>query len=96
MTQIVSKPSYGASLIRSKTDGLATDIFQNYLDDLEEVLNTNLLGLQVQLPIYTVATLPAATTAGGMVFVSNETGGPVPAFSDGMDWRRMTDRNVVS
>jgi hypothetical protein len=31
-----------------------------------------------------------------MAFVSNESGGPVPAFSDGTAWRRVTDRAVVS
>lgn len=47
---------------------------------------------------YTVATLPSAATtgAGAMVFVSDETGGAVMAFSDGTNWRRMTDRVVVS
>lgn len=51
-----------------------------------------------RLPSYTVATVPSAAEAGpfAMIGVSNETGGPVPAFSDGTDWRRVTDRNVVS
>lgn len=50
------------------------------------------------LPSYTVATLPSAVTygAGSMVFVSDESGGAVPAFSDGTDWRRTTDRTIVS
>ncbi|MEL6915496.1 MAG: DUF2793 domain-containing protein [Pseudomonadota bacterium] len=47
---------------------------------------------------YTVATLPGAASAGAgaMVFVSDASGGAVMAFSDGSDWRRMTDRAVVS
>ena len=47
---------------------------------------------------YTVATLPDAANvgAGAMVYVSDESGGAVMAFSDGTDWRRMTDRGVVS
>lgn len=45
---------------------------------------------------YTVATLPAATTAGQIIFVSDEAGGAVIAFSDGTNWRRVTDRAVVS
>lgn len=47
---------------------------------------------------YTVATLPSAAThgAGAVIYVSDETGGAVIAFSDGTDWRRMTDRAVVS
>jgi len=49
-----------------------------------------------QLRSYTVGTLPAATTAAQMIHVSNETGGAVPAFSDGTNWRRVTDRAIVS
>ena len=47
---------------------------------------------------YTVATLPsaAAAGAGSIVYVSDESGGAVLAFSDGADWRRVTDRAVVS
>lgn len=51
----------------------------------------------LQLPTYTVATLPsAATYIRGMIYVSDETGGAVPAFSDGTNWRRVTDRAIVS
>lgn len=46
---------------------------------------------------YTVATVPdAALWVGALIYVSDETGGAVPAFSDGTDWRRVTDRAVVS
>lgn len=48
------------------------------------------------LPSYTVSGLPNADPAGQMVFVSNESGGSVPAFSDGTNWRRVTDRTIVS
>lgn len=47
-------------------------------------------------PSYTVATVPSATIAGGMIYVSDETGGAVMAFSDGTNWRRVTDRAIVS
>lgn len=52
----------------------------------------------VKLPSYTVATVPsaAAAGAGAQIYVSNESGGAVPAFSDGTSWRRVTDRAVVS
>ena len=50
-----------------------------------------------RLKSYTVADLPsAADNAEAMVFVKNESGGAVPAFSDGSNWRRVTDRAVVS
>jgi len=44
---------------------------------------------------YAVASLPTAV-AGGVIFVTDETGGAVLAFSDGTNWRRSTDRTIVS
>jgi hypothetical protein len=38
----------------------------------------------------------ASLWTGAMVYVSNESGGAVVAFSDGTDWRRVTDRAIVS
>jgi hypothetical protein len=46
---------------------------------------------------YTVLTLPDATELeGSLIYVSNEAGGKTLAFSDGTNWRRVQDRNVVS
>ncbi|MFN7164880.1 MAG: DUF2793 domain-containing protein [Hyphomonas sp.] len=44
------------------------------------------------------ASLPSAATtgAGALLHVPDEAGGAVLAFSDGTDWRRVTDRAVVS
>jgi hypothetical protein len=59
-------------------------------------------GMTHPLPMksFTVAELTGAYAAslwsGAIVFVSNETGGAVLAFSDGTDWRRVTDRTIVS
>jgi hypothetical protein len=50
----------------------------------------------IRLGSATVATLPSATAAGQLLYISNESGGPVLAFSDGSNWRRVTDRAVVS
>jgi len=47
------------------------------------------------IPTATVATLPAATAA-RICYVSDESGGAVLAFSDGTNWRRSTDRAIVS
>lgn len=49
-----------------------------------------------QLRSYTVASLPSAATAAQLIYVSNETGGAVVAFSDGTNWRRVTDRAIVA
>ena len=51
---------------------------------------------QLVLPSYTVSTLPSASVVGSFIYVSNETGGAVPAFADGTNWRRVTDRAIVS
>lgn len=49
------------------------------------------------MPSYTVAEAPDATALPrGWIYVSNEAGGAVPAFSDGTNWRRVTDRAVIS
>lgn len=64
------------------------------------------LGKQpARIPSYTVATLPSASEwysaqaqlgHSALIFVSNESGGAVPAFTDGTNWRRVTDRVIVS
>lgn len=45
---------------------------------------------------FSVDGLPSASQPGQMIYVSDETGGPTMAFSDGTNWRRITDRAVVS
>lgn len=54
-------------------------------------------GGPVEFPQYTVAGVPSASAyTGHMIYVSNETRGSVMAFSDGSNWRRVTDRAVIS
>lgn len=49
------------------------------------------------LPDYQKSDLPdAGRFRYRMIFVRDDTGGAVPAFSDGAQWRRCTDRAVVS
>lgn len=52
----------------------------------------------VGLPSFTVSSTPSASGAGAgaIIYVSDEAGGAVLAFSDGTDWRRSTDRAVIS
>lgn len=59
------------------------------------------IGAQVSqpayLPDYQKSDLPDAERFRyRMIFVVDESGGAVPAFSDGASWRRCTDRAVVS
>lgn len=53
-------------------------------------------GGPVGLKSHPVSVLPPATTPGALIFVSDAAGGSVVAFADGADWRRVTDRAVVS
>ncbi|MDP2358027.1 MAG: hypothetical protein Q8M31_18450 [Beijerinckiaceae bacterium] len=52
----------------------------------------------IRVGSYTVATVPSASTvgAGSFIYVSNETGGATIAFSDGTNWRRLSDRAIIS
>lgn len=51
----------------------------------------------VRVKSYTVATAPsAAVAAGQIIYVSDESSGATLAFSDGTDWRRASDRAVIS
>ena len=93
MTDLISKPDYGENIIE---EGKASLRFQIYLDDIENKFNVPLL------PSFTVSQLtgatpqvPASSRPNGFVMVSDETGGQVPAFSDGTSWRRVTDRAVI-
>lgn len=47
---------------------------------------------------FSAASLPSASDygAGAMIHVPDASGGAIMAFSDGTDWRRTTDRSVVS
>lgn len=55
------------------------------------------VGGPVRVGSYTVSSVPSASgLTGSLIYVSDETGGAVIAFSDGTDWRRMTDLAVIS
>jgi hypothetical protein len=76
--------------------GLVTDAVTAQ-SDLGTIVTAGILYPdQLVLPNYTVSTLPSASAPGGMIYVTNESGGAVPAFSDGTNWRRVTDRAIVS
>jgi hypothetical protein len=68
--------------------GLVNTIWAKWFDFVRILMH--------RAPTYTVAQLPSRAEAGDMAFVSDETGGAVLAFYDGTNWRRCTDRNVVS
>lgn len=95
---------YQTMAMRLKTNG---DFTIGKSEQGSEVANAIVIPyatMQVQfqyppmLPLYTVAGLPNPTTfgAGSEAFCTNETGGAVPVFSDGTNWRRGTDRTIAA
>lgn len=50
----------------------------------------------IQLPLYGKADLPPAVNDGLLVYVVDDIGGAVPAFSEGGQWLRVTDRAIIS
>ena len=77
--------------IKNVASGYVTDPLSLTTKEWVEAL----FAVPVKFPSYTVATLPTATAA-QQIYVSDETGGAVMAFSDGTNWRRCTDRVIVS
>ena len=87
-------------------DGENGFIFDTANDEIDfQTSNTDRLILKdtllqcdvpVQMPSYSVAGAPSASPAGQMVYITNETGGATIAFSDGTNWRRVSDRAVIS
>lgn len=51
---------------------------------------------QLILPTFTISTLPEPNVPAQLIFVSDEIDGSIVAFSDGQDWRRLTDRQIVA
>ena len=94
MKQLVNAPEHGETITEA---GKASSSMQLFLDELVLLINGQLLGDALNLSIHKVSDVPsAASWTGAMIYVPDESGGPVPAFSDGTNWRRCTDRVVIS
>ncbi|MEH6525915.1 MAG: hypothetical protein V7723_07555 [Sneathiella sp.] len=93
---IKTKPDHGEPVIEK--GGIIGWLFQTFIDDVDARLNDDLLGPVLKVPTkYTVLTVPdAGKYEAAIIYVSNDAGGAVLAFSDGTNWRRVTDRAVIS
>lgn len=92
--EIVTRPDHRDTI----TDAdLPSRTYEVFFDEVVQKLNLYALGQAVSLPSYVVSSVPpAASWVGGMIYVSDESGGAVTAFSDGTSWRRTTDRVIIS
>lgn len=70
---------------------------QRLADDISREMQTRARGFPVVLAQYSKTDLPdPARWAGAWIYVHDATGGAVPAFSDGSDWRRSDSSAVIS
>lgn len=90
MVDIVSIPDHGAKIVDDQSR--ATPDLQRYLQAITFFINAD----RVFLKDYTVATVPVASTGYGLIFVTDESGGATPAFSDLTDWRRTSDLAIIT
>lgn len=83
--------------LKIQENGKTTNKWREFFTKLVKELNIERGQGPSALPSYTVATVPDATLyQGASIYVSDETGGAVIAFSDGTNWRRVTDRAIIS
>ena len=97
--QIGSATKYGGDVFLSRNASGVAEFTNGSTGTFRDLkLRTLIASETVKLASYTVATVPSASTsgAGATIYVSDETGGAVVAFSDATNWRRVTDRAVIS
>jgi len=92
LSGIVDQDINGASTFVLKSDFQSVRVIS---DGLKFYIAADSFGDKVILPSFTVANLPTPT-AGALIFVTDETAGAVPAFGDGTNFLRVTDRAIVS
>jgi len=94
--QLVTKPDAGSPIVDGK---VASSRMQTFMDDIVLKMNGFLLGVAgVRLQVYAKAALPTPVDTSGryLIFVTDDVGGSTPAFWDGTNWRRTSDRAVIS
>ena len=98
MTDPISSRPHHSETLGTIKDGEVkpTEEYNLFFDDVDFSLN-QLLGDSLKLTSYTVAKVPdVAANLSGLIFISDESGGPTPAWSDGTNWRRFSDGAVIS
>lgn len=79
------------------TLGLTANFMKATFIAITRLLKNGPTKFPAQVPSYPKVSLPsAAANTGCLIFVTDDVGGSVPAFSDGAAWRRVTDRAVIA
>jgi len=83
------QPQFGDRIVNP--DGTIHEKHMLFLKEIVRVLEI------LELASYEVATVPsAAEHTPALIYVSDEAGGATIAFSDGTNWRRTSDRAIIS
>lgn len=82
-------PDKGIIVSSSGRDTVIPSVSEN----LAGLVPANWLGLKA--PSYSKTALPTQLE-GGIIYVTDDVGGAVIAFSDGTNWRRVTDRAIIA
>ncbi len=98
MSKIASRPHHSSGIVSVEGGQIQpSGEYQDFFDDVVQKTNDAVLGEAFNLPSYLKAAMPTASSyTGGLIYVSDEIGGATVAFSDGVDWRRVQDRAIVS
>ena len=92
--EITSNPSRGSALVDK--EGLPNRQLIEWFDDIELKIN-EIINQRNRLDEFTVLTVPTASENQTLqIYITDETGGPTPAYSDGTNWRRYSDGNIIS
>ena len=90
-----------SGITSSFTGGVKFDTnygIESTFGDIPSTSSLTFVGSYPILESYSVvgAPNPVSAGAGALIFVSNESGGATIAFSDGANWRRVTDNAVIT
>ena len=83
----LNPPPIQASLVVTST-GLISQIWIKWLESVRKIAS--------KAQTINKASLPITADVGELAYVPDEIGGAVIAFFDGTNWRRCTDRIIVS
>ncbi len=78
--------------IKTSTDG------SNWVDTLtiNHTSGECIFHFPLSLPQPSKSNLPDASIAGRLIYVPDATGGPSPAYSDGSEWKRISDNSIIN
>jgi hypothetical protein len=92
--EITSNPNRSDPFVNK--DGTPTPQLISWFDDLDLKIN-ELANERNRLDEFAKAALPSASENKTLqIYVTDDVGGETPAYSDGTDWRRYKDGNIIS